>query len=114
MITTKLMAISCAVGVTLGITIATISSQSQQKELASIEHNPQVYEIGIHADCNLQYIRTSHPEAAGIPDIIYKEDVYLKSTCDDSTSITKVKEKISFNRMKLLSENEVGIKKPKM
>lgn len=114
MTTNKLLSISIGAGIALGISVGCISASAQQKELASIEHNPQVYEIGTHADCDLQYIRTSHKEASGFPNTVYKEDVYLKSTCDDSSSISKVKGNISFNRMKLLSENEIDSKKPKM
>lgn len=114
MTTNKLLAISMSVGAVLGIGLGVCFGEADKKELAAIEHHPQVYQVGTFADCNLQYIRTSHQEAAGIPQTIYKEDVYLKSTCDDSTSITKIKEKISFSRMKLLSENEVNNKKPKM
>lgn len=110
----KFLALSCAVGLILGVTSYIVNFQSQQKELADIEKKPQIYEVGTHADCDLQYIRTSHKESTNNSKSIYKEDVYLKSVCDDSVSLTKVKGNISFTRMKILSANEVDSKKPKM
>lgn len=75
-------------------------------DLQSIENKPLVFEEKQVGDCKVGYNKNS----VGT----YQQDLYLKSTCGNQVSITKVKEKINTSRMKLAENQTTDVKKNTM
>ena len=116
------MNIAIPVGLVLGVTLLAGSFafgaskftdrvedaiEKNQQHLQSVENKPLVFEEKVMGDCKVSYIETSHQNSVGK----YEQDLYLKSNCANSTSITKVQQRINTSRMKLAENQNVDLKK---
>lgn len=112
--TQKLVGIAIGVGIVLGCSMGFMNLDNSQSQLAKIEKTPEVYDAGSVGICDMTYIRTSHQDLNSTVDNVYVEDVYFKSDCEGNIAINKVKENINFNRMNLLNQTDLSVKKLKI
>lgn len=82
----------------------------EQQYFQSIEQNPLVYDEKEVQDCKISYIESAHKNENNV----YEQDLYLKTTCGEQISITRVKEKINTSRMKLAQNQTTDIRKNNM
>lgn len=104
-----LTALAISIGTSTGIVANNVSKaiNDNQLHLQSVEKTPLVFEEKQVGDCKVGYIETSHQNSVGR----YEQDLYIKSTCGDQVSVSKVRERINTSRMKLAENQNIEIKK---
>lgn len=106
----KFLGVSAGVAVVLGMSVGVVNlvnashdfHNSHQARLQYMSKTPFVLDGGTVDGCKIQYIATAHETANGA----FEKANYMKSDCDGNVYINKIKEKIIFNRSKLLNDEK--------